>query len=235
MALLGEGAMTLWFDIASAASVEHDHWHTHEHLNERLSIPGFRRGTRWAAEDGSARYFVLYEVADLAVLESAAYLARLNDPSPWTGRMMPHYSGMTRALCRVVASRGAGLAQGVLTLKFSAAPGRAVALDNWIAGTLLPALAGKAGISGAHLLESALAPTMTREQQIRGHDQSVDHVLLVTAYATDALGELANAELRDDALLAQGMAAGFETRAFRVATSLTSAEAETPCNGARMQ
>jgi len=41
MALLGNAAMLLSFDVAPDAIDEHDDWHTHEHLPERLSIPGF--------------------------------------------------------------------------------------------------------------------------------------------------------------------------------------------------
>jgi hypothetical protein len=48
MPLLGSAAMRLSFDIAPELAAEHDHWHLFEHLPERLSIPGFRRGTRHA-------------------------------------------------------------------------------------------------------------------------------------------------------------------------------------------
>ena len=41
------GAMLLLFDVAADAVDEHDEWHTHEHMPERLAIPGFLRGTRW--------------------------------------------------------------------------------------------------------------------------------------------------------------------------------------------
>ena len=90
MALLGKAAMLLSFDVASDAIDEHDDWHTHEHLPERLSIPGFLRGTRWIAQQGRPRYFVMYEVKELATLASAAYLERLNNPTPWTAKMMTH-------------------------------------------------------------------------------------------------------------------------------------------------
>ena len=79
MPLLGKAAMLLSFDIAQDAVDEHDDWHTHEHLPERLSIPGFRRGTRWVALRGRPRYLVLYEVAELDTLVSGAYLERLNN------------------------------------------------------------------------------------------------------------------------------------------------------------
>ena len=52
MSLLGKAAMLLTFDIEDAAIGEHDDWHTHEHLLERLSIPGFLRGTRWVSFQG---------------------------------------------------------------------------------------------------------------------------------------------------------------------------------------
>ena len=100
MPLLGKAAMLLGFDVAHEAIVEHDDWHTHEHVPERLGIPGFLRGTRWVAHSGGPRYLVLYEVEALTTLTSDAYLARLNNPSPWTSRMMPHYRGMTRGLAR---------------------------------------------------------------------------------------------------------------------------------------
>jgi hypothetical protein len=54
--------------LGTAAIEEHDRWHTHEHLLERLSIPGFRRGTRWGATDGVPRYIVSYEVDSLDTL-----------------------------------------------------------------------------------------------------------------------------------------------------------------------
>ena len=104
MPLLGRAAMLLSFDVVADAVAEHDDWHTHEHLPERLSIPGFLRGSRWIALQGTPRYAVLYEVEGLATLGSAAYLERLNDPSPWTTRVMPGYRGMSRGFCAVTAS-----------------------------------------------------------------------------------------------------------------------------------
>ena len=38
MALLGKAAMLLSFDVVPNAGDAHDHWHTYEHLPERLSI-----------------------------------------------------------------------------------------------------------------------------------------------------------------------------------------------------
>ena len=42
-------------------------------MHERLSIPGFLRGTRWTRIAGSPRYLIVYEVAGVDMAESPAY------------------------------------------------------------------------------------------------------------------------------------------------------------------
>ena len=140
MIAAGSAIMLLNFDIASAAVAEHDDWHTHEHMRERLGIPGFLRGSRWLARSGAPRYMVLYEVASIDVLASEPYLARLNDPSPWTVRMMKHYVGMRRALCNVVAGSGSGTGGTALLARFAPVDGAASELNDWLMQTVLPEL-----------------------------------------------------------------------------------------------
>ena len=124
--------MLLSFDVEGDAIEEHDRWHTHEHLPERLSIPGFRRGTRWTATEGGPRYLVLYEVESLATLTSEAYLARLNNPTPWTTRMMPHYRGMNRGLCVVLGSFGFGQGGAAALIRFSSEASHSAPLNRWL-------------------------------------------------------------------------------------------------------
>lgn len=193
MPLLGPAALLLSFEIAPEAIAEHDDWHTHEHLPERLGIPGFLRGSRYTAVRGEPRYVVLYEVASLETLTSAAYLQRLNHPSPWTARVMPHYRGMTRGLCAVLASFGAGLGGLVHVLRLAAASD--AALQRWLVDEALPGLPAQRGVSGAHLLHGAAAAPMTGEQRIRGADAGVDLALLLMGYAEEPLLEAAQAVL----------------------------------------
>ena len=140
MALLGKAAMVLSFDVVPDAIAEHDDWHTHEHLPERLSIPGFLRGSRWVALSGQPRYFVMYEVEELGTLASAAYLERLNNPTPWTAKMMTHYRGMARGFCNVTGSFGLGIGHAGLLIRFKPAPGKEAALREWLAEEELPGL-----------------------------------------------------------------------------------------------
>jgi hypothetical protein len=192
--------MLLLFDVVQEAIPEHDEWHTHEHLPERLSIPGFVRGTRWVSSQGQPRYFVMYEVEQLAALTSDAYLERLNNPSPWTSKMMPHYRGMTRGFCSVAGSFGSGVGHASLLMRFKPATTMESSLRNWLLQDTLPQLPSRAGIGAAHLLEGALTPQMTNEQRMRGADAGVDWAVLVTGYSEEALAslmqvDLANAQL----------------------------------------
>ena len=223
MPLLGQAAMLLSFDVAPEMIPEHDDWHTHEHLPERLSIPGFRRGTRWVALQGQPRYCVLYEVEHLATLASEAYLQRLNKPTPWTSKMMPHYRGMTRGLCSVVGSHGFGMGHVALLIRFSADPDRKAALCDWLLKEFLPRLPERSGLGSAHLLEGALAAQMTNEQRIRGADAGVDWALLVTAYGQDSLQTLAESELGKTQLEARG-ARGIVSALYRTDYTLTAQE-----------
>jgi hypothetical protein len=196
MPLLGSAAMLLSFDIEASAIAEHDRWHTHEHLPERLSIPGFRRGTRWTATAGGPRYMVLYEVDSLATLSSPAYLARLNNPSPWTQAMMPHYRGMTRGLCAVIGSVGLGQGGVSALVRFASDASAASHLHRWLLEAVLPAVPGTPGLGSAHLLQGAQAAAMTNEQRIRGVDSSVDLALIVTGYDAEAVAAYAD-QLRE--------------------------------------
>jgi hypothetical protein len=189
MPLLGTAAMLLSFDVDAQAIAEHDRWHTQEHLPERLSIPGFLRGTRWATPHGTPRYMVLYEVESLATLSSQPYLARLNTPSPWTTRVMPHYRGMARGFCCVLGSFGVGFGQACAVIRFT--PGPSEQVDRWLLDEALPALPSQPGLGSAHLLQGAATPSMTSEQRLRGADRGVDWAVLINGYDHAAVGAAA--------------------------------------------
>ena len=47
--MIGRATVAIWCDIALDVRDELNHWHAHEHMPERLRIPGFLRGSRWVA------------------------------------------------------------------------------------------------------------------------------------------------------------------------------------------
>ena len=223
MALMGTAAAILAFDVVADAIAEHDDWHTHEHLPERLAIPGFLRGTRWVADEGSPRYFVLYEVEALASLTSAAYSERLNNPTPWTSTMMKHYRGMARGFCAITGSVGLGIGQAALLIRCGPADDRRGPLREWLLKQALPGLPSLAGLGSAHLLETAAKPQTTNEQRIRGADSAIDWAILVTGYSVGRVAELAGNELSHERLRGHG-ADAYAAGIYRMHYSLTARE-----------
>jgi len=221
--MLGRAAIAMWWEIPPAQQAEFEDWHSHEHMPERLAIPGFLRGSRWVAASGAPSYFVLYEAARLAAVRTGPYLQHLNDPSPWSRKMMPYHRNMVRSLCRVRASFGRGLSRALATIRFSPAPRRAAALGSWLCAQALPKLHERKGLTGAHLLASqpmAVTP-LTLEQRIRGGDAAADWVVLLGGYDTEAVQAVAATELAADVLAAHGASPGAITATYCVAYVLT--------------
>ena len=179
--MLGRAAVAMWWDVEPGIKAEFEDWHSHEHMPERLSIPGFLRGTRWVATSGAASYLVLYEVADLQTLTGAPYLERLNDPTPWSRKMMPHHRNMVRNLCEVRASFGRGVAQALAKLELE------------IPAHSLSCLSERKGLTAAHLLEPRPMADLpqTVEQKIRGADAGAKWIVLIGGYDLDAVGATA--------------------------------------------
>jgi hypothetical protein len=110
---------------------------------------------------------VLYEVRDLQVLTSEAYLSRLDNPTPWTRRMMPSYRGMSRGLCAVVGSFGYGQGGTAALIRFACEETSADNVQHWLMADALPKVPQTPGLGSAHLLRGAQAAPMTNEQRIR--------------------------------------------------------------------
>lgn len=197
--------MVIWCD--STAQSDHDAWHSHEHLMERIGVPGFLRGRRGVAASGSPRYLVLYEVEDLATLTSPAYLERLNNPTPWTQRTVPTLQNVNRSLCRVTATFGSGIGTRVLALCVSPQPDRTEGLRNWLVGDALPNLVTQPGIVSASLLEcdQEASQVDTEEKRLREKpDDIADWIVLVDGYDESAIAALPDSALASDRLSQHG-------------------------------
>ena len=218
MAMLGNGRMVIWFELDSPdIDPEHQHWHAHEHMYERLGIPGFLRGRRAISLSAPRKYFVTYEVENFDVLKSAPYHKCLNNPTPWTQKMMPHQRNVVRSLCRIGGSYGSGIGQVIATIRFAPAPGKEDALRGWLNKTALPHLPAKAGMVGAHFLEAIkqTGQPPTNEQKLRGaNDGEVDWVLLVEGYDAAAVNGVLQKELSADELARHGAATGAITGVY---------------------
>jgi hypothetical protein len=210
MALLGKGALVIWHDPAPEAESDYNEWHSKEHMYERVGVPGFLRGQRGVAITGAPRYFNFYEVDDFATLTSRAYLDRLNDPTPWTRRVAPQMHNNSRTLCRVTASFGAAVPAFWATVLVSPAAGAAGRLRARLAQSALPRLLERTGVLGAHLLEGerTASGAETAEKRLRSAaTESVDWVILLGGYDSEALAALGADVLSEGNLAAEGAAA----------------------------
>jgi hypothetical protein len=166
---------------------------------------------------------VLYEVANVQALASEAYLTRLNHPTPWTTRMMPHYRGMTRGLCAVVGSFGYGLGGAAALIRFTPDDSAAPALQRWLLEEVLPAVPPMSGLGSAHLLEEAQPAAMTIEQGMRGADCGIDAAIIVTGYDRHAVSTYAKSLCAAEGLPKRG-ARELTSAIYGSSYSLTSAE-----------
>ena len=218
-------AMLLWYDIVPGEVDQHDDWHTREHFPERIGIPGFLSAQRWVAHAGTTpRCFVRYDVRDIGVLTSPAYAARLDNPSDWTRRMMPHFRGMVRGFCGIEHRVGSAMGCEMLTIRCDADAARRADLSQWLGRQCLPAIAHRRGFAGAWMLAAKVSPPMTAEQAIRGRDAGVDAVVLVSGYTADLLDDLMRNDLAPDALEAHGVMPGAVHGRYRFACRADAAD-----------
>jgi len=112
MAVTHPGILAIFNNAAPGRESEFEEWFQHEHLAERIAVPGFLLGRRYEAVSGRLRYFNFYLTESASVLKSAAYLERLDHPTPMTKTVMSGiFKDMNRTVChrtvRVGAMRGA--------------------------------------------------------------------------------------------------------------------------------
>ena len=119
MGQLGYAAMLTWHDVTAGGDDEHEHWHSHEHIAERVGINGFLRGRRFVSLSGTPKYLIVYDVESFETLISDGYLRRLNNPTPWTRGGVAAMQNTNRTLCRVTGSFGTGIGSMLLSLRLS--------------------------------------------------------------------------------------------------------------------
>jgi hypothetical protein len=192
---VSDGFLAIWSDIDPAAETDYLHWMSREHAIERVSIPGFLSVRLFRALDVSARrYFILYELENAGVVGGPDYLARLNQPTPWSQRIMPQLKNFARGGGRVAAGFGTGRGGFVAPLHIEAVGSAAE-----IAG----AVAKQDRIASVRVLATDQAQTsiQTREKGMRTGDRSFDGLLLIEGLdlgSVRAALELAASKLRID-------------------------------------
>jgi hypothetical protein len=185
MAMTTDAILAVWNDVDGTLEAAFNDWYVRDHLPDRLAIPGFRRGRRWLSTGGSPRYFTFYEIDDVGVMHSPAYLDRHGNPTGWTRQIMPAFVRMNRSICRVTARQGGGDGGVAAVLRLAPDPQQTAKLRHWLAAEALPAIAVLPGIVAAALWElDAEASRMpdTAETRLRtATDATIDWAVVVEA------------------------------------------------------
>src|SRR5258707_1744098 len=119
----GAGFLPIWSDVEPYNLTDYRHWLTREHTTERVTTRVFL-GVRVfrAARSDIHRFFILYELQSPEVLDGAAYLARLNAPTPWSQRIMPQLGNFVRGGGVMAARAGRGEGSTIVALRIERLP-----------------------------------------------------------------------------------------------------------------
>jgi hypothetical protein len=218
MSLLGKAAVTIWHNVPPEARGDYFEWHNREHMPERVGIPGFLRGRRYAALHGDPEFCTLYEAASLQVLTGPDYMARLESPTAWTRRVAARLRGNVRSLCRVALSLGAGQGGVMMSWRYDVAPGKEQA-HRALVEAQLRLLAERPQIVGAHLClgDAAASSVQTAEKKTRpGKALTPNWVLMVEGGGESHALEDACSELLPAALLIDAGALDLASGLYRL-------------------
>ncbi|MEO1018690.1 MAG: hypothetical protein AAFY56_13515 [Pseudomonadota bacterium] len=200
MSLAGEAIVAIWNDIEDEGRDAFYWWHVHEHMPERVGIPGFLRGRRYIGEHASPEFFTLYEALSVETLAGQDYLNRLNSPTPWTVSTVKFFANSARSIQRVRFSQGPGMGGHLLTVRFEVEEAETF-VARATSQVLAPILATR-GITGVHLGETNLDASGIRTKEKEGREGTIampGWSLLIEAARIDELDRVRQDYLSDTA------------------------------------
>jgi hypothetical protein len=152
MPIAGKGMLLTSMDIDAADEADFNRWYDREHLEERVAIEGFLEARRYVAHQGSPKYLCLYSTTTIDVFNSAAYKARLANPTEWSQKTMARFKNMIRAVARITISRGNGRGAALGIIRLRPAKGGEESLRSFFRDALDPRKFD--GIISMHLIEN---------------------------------------------------------------------------------
>ena len=173
----GKAVLAIWVDIDPADDAFFEHWHSREHLQERVGCPGWVRGARFKGIARPNRYLLFYDAETPAAFESETYYARLRKPTEMSRAIFPKFRHTSRTVCTVEQRWGEGIGGAVLTVRMKAsnvAPFDKLASPETARVDLL---SGRANIGQAD----------TAEKELRGTpDVQIERALVAFFWSVEA-------------------------------------------------
>jgi hypothetical protein len=143
-------------DVPAVQEDRFNAWYTHEHLPERLAVPGMLSARRYVRSSSSSgpglQYLTVYEAVGVEVLTSPAYLRQLDEPTPLT---MAVVQGRTssgsptrRAVLSLLTSQGTAVGRQMVHVEL---PSDDPDVRPWLLGELVPWLRAAWEVCAIHV------------------------------------------------------------------------------------
>lgn len=100
---------------------DYRHWLTQEHIADRTFLAGFLRVRLFTRLNNENAHFILDSTSEPKVLQSKPYIEVLNNPSPWTKRIMPRFGAFDRATGTETVKLGNGFGSFVTVCRLKTA------------------------------------------------------------------------------------------------------------------
>ena len=199
--LAGTGVVVIWNGIRDDLREDFFEWHPREHMVERLDIPGFLRGRRCIALDGSTEFLTVYEIRNPEVLLTDVYKERLSLPTDWSASTLPGFTDNTRGACRILFTEGYAMGGFTYTIRIEPEPGRDQALVDALL-RVMPQFVTTPRITGAHLVRNDTSLTGGNAGNQRGRVILLPDIVVMIEASTADAARAAGERLLSDAQLA---------------------------------
>lgn len=176
-----QGFLAIWCEIGQDDLTDYHNWLTQEHISDRIYSPGFLGVRLFTAVDNPRSHFFLYATQSPAVMQAPPYLHILNNPSPWTKRLMVRFGPFDRAAGERVVKIGRGFGSHVLVSRIRAGE---APIDPQAARQALRSLVHLPDTVGVRLLKNhrdTTAIQSAEKQMRRGVEGDFDYLLVVEA------------------------------------------------------
>jgi hypothetical protein len=190
MTVARPGVLAIFNNVAPGREAEFEQWFQHEHLQERLGVPGFLFGRRYEAVKGDRRYFNFYVTRSADVLDSADYRTRLNNPTPTTRLVMSEiFKDMIRTVCHQSLRLGTMRGAFAVATRFSER-----ADENALKFTLEALMRDSAVACGEIWSAAGMGQRpLTEEERLRGGDRRIEACLMVETLRVQEAERIAGA------------------------------------------
>lgn len=166
--MVGGALMVAAMDVPAEQDDRFNAWYTHEHLPERLAVPGMLSARRYVRSPRTSgpglRYLTMYEAADVEVLTSSAYLRQLDEPTPLTRAVVlgrtSSGSATRRAVLSLLASHGTAVGRQMVHVDL---PPDDPDVAAWALRALVPRLLTAWEVCAVHVAALDVAATDSKQ------------------------------------------------------------------------